>query len=339
VVISLREMSAPAVPARSAIKPQETHRGAANDNRSIVPTAPPNKYCSTANLPKGCARIITRSVMTTLRRAAKRARTNRDRYNFFMTVTAPPRLLVSVRNASEAEAALAGGCDVLDIKEPERGAMGRADPATIAAVVRLVRSADAAVPVSVALGEVTDWEPNRAIPHLPEGIAYCKFGTAGLGNARDWGVRLAAVIGRFNTAMRAEARMSGETASDAAEQHALWIAVGYADWEWVRGPQPEEAIAQAAKCGCGGVLFDTYSKGCQRLVDWLSIERLVTLAAMARARGLLFALAGKLQIGDLPGLTSTRPDIVGIRSAACRAGIRTGEIDPSAVRAFREALL
>ena len=250
-----------------------------------------------------------------------------------------PRLLVSVRSVTEAEAALAGGCDVLDIKEPDRGALGMADPATIAAIVRRVRSADGAVPVSVALGEVTDWEPMRAIPHLPERIGYFKLGTAGLGNARDWGVRLAAVIGRFNAAMRAEARMSGQTASDSAEQQAHWIAVGYADWEVARGPRPEEVIAQAAASGCEGVLFDTYLKGEQRLVDWLSIERLARLAAMARARGLLFALAGKLQIGDVAGLRSVRPDIVGIRSAACRAGIRAGEIDPGAVRAFREALL
>src|SRR5579872_3508444 len=46
-----------------------------------------------------------------------------------------PRLLVSVRNLAEAESALAGGCDILDIKEPAHGAMGMADVATIAAIV------------------------------------------------------------------------------------------------------------------------------------------------------------------------------------------------------------
>ena len=47
-----------------------------------------------------------------------------------------PRLLVSVRDAVEAEAALAGGAHLIDVKEPARGALGRADDATIAAVVR-----------------------------------------------------------------------------------------------------------------------------------------------------------------------------------------------------------
>src|SRR5207244_7336185 len=37
-------------------------------------------------------------------------------------------LLVSVRSAAEAETALAGGADVVDVKEPRRGALGPADP-------------------------------------------------------------------------------------------------------------------------------------------------------------------------------------------------------------------
>ena len=46
------------------------------------------------------------------------------------------RLLVSVRNALEAEVALAGGAHVIDVKEPSHGSLGRADEATLAEVVR-----------------------------------------------------------------------------------------------------------------------------------------------------------------------------------------------------------
>ena len=70
----------------------------------------------------------------------------------------------------------------------------------------------------------------------------------------------------------------------------------------------------------------------------LSIERLAALRARAGALGLEFALAGRLQVGDLSRLVPIRPDIIGVRSAACRAGVRTGEIDAAAVRRFREAL-
>ncbi|MGE5192910.1 MAG: (5-formylfuran-3-yl)methyl phosphate synthase, partial [Deltaproteobacteria bacterium] len=242
-----------------------------------------------------------------------------------------PRLLVSVRNAAEAEAALVGGCDVLDVKEPARGAMGMADPTAIAAVVARVGASHSSVPVSVALGEVAEWEGMPAVPRLPARIAYVKLGTAGLGSDAGWGRRLADVKRRFAADWR-------ETASDTEPDSVKWIAVGYADWESARGPCPAEVIDGAHECGCAGVLIDTFSKERGRLIDWLSIERLESLAALARSSSLEFALAGRLHVGDLPGIGAVCPDIVGIRSAACRAGIRTAEIDAAAVRSFREAL-
>lgn len=213
-----------------------------------------------------------------------------------------------------------------------------AEPATIAAIVRRVRELHAGLPVSIALGEFGDWNPEKRIPKLPAGIAYLKLGTAGLGNDADRSARLQAVIDRFRAKMRVEETRTGETASDRTNREASWIAVGYADWELARGPRPEEVIEQAAQYGCKGILFDTFSKGSARLVDWFSVERMVALSERARSRGLLFALAGRLQMCDLSSLRSVDPDVVGIRSAACRAGIRTGEVDAAAVRAFREAL-
>ena len=40
----------------------------------------------------------------------------------------PTRLLVSVRSADEAEAAIAGGADVIDVKEPSHGPLGMSEP-------------------------------------------------------------------------------------------------------------------------------------------------------------------------------------------------------------------
>lgn len=255
-----------------------------------------------------------------------------------MTVPAldAPRLLVSVRNPAEAEAALAGGCDLLDIKEPAHGALGMAAPATIAAIVVRIRSLHSSVPVSVALGEVAEWEGMQTVPRLPAQIEYLKLGTAGLGTAglgaeAGWAPRLVEVMHRF-------ARGERETASDGKCASVKWITVGYADWEIARAPSPEEVIEGARECGSAGILIDTFSKKHGRLFDWLSIERLESLAALARRDGLEFALAGRLQISDLPRLALVGPDITGIRTAACRTGIRTGEVDVAAVRRFREAL-
>lgn len=247
-----------------------------------------------------------------------------------------PRLLVSVRSVAEAEAAIEGGCDVLDIKEPRRGALGMADPGPIAAIVRRVAEICPSVSMSVALGEIAEWHAQRVVPVLAPSVAWLKLGTAGLGNDREWGAQMATTFGRFSR--RADVRSGGETTDDTSNRQARWIAVGYGDCELARGPWPEEVLAQAALRGCAGVLFDTHSKGNHRLVDCLSIDRLERLAALARSQGLLFALAGKLQIGDIATLRPVQPDIIGIRSAACRGGIRMGPIDADAVRAFREAL-
>ena len=63
-----------------------------------------------------------------------------------------PGLLVSVRSAPEARAACRGGATVIDVKEPARGPLGRADAPTWRAVRAVVPEA---VPVSVALGELS----------------------------------------------------------------------------------------------------------------------------------------------------------------------------------------
>src|SRR4051794_16896845 len=104
-------------------------------------------------------------------------------------MSAAPGLLVSVRSAEEAACALAGGAALIDVKEPLRGALGRADDAVIRAVVQAV---GAARPVSAALGE---WaEQDQSIPDL--GLMYVKWGLAGCGQRRDWRQQLTEQLSR-----------------------------------------------------------------------------------------------------------------------------------------------
>src|SRR5262245_26134710 len=65
-----------------------------------------------------------------------------------------PQLLVSVRDVAEARAALTGGADIIDIKEPRRGPLGMAKPAVMAEIVAGVGGR---APVSAALGELHEW--------------------------------------------------------------------------------------------------------------------------------------------------------------------------------------
>ena len=49
--------------------------------------------------------------------------------------SARPRLLVSVRGPDEALTALRAGADLIDAKDPERGALGALPPETVRAIV------------------------------------------------------------------------------------------------------------------------------------------------------------------------------------------------------------
>src|SRR3954449_8349799 len=62
-------------------------------------------------------------------------------------------LLVSVRDAAEVAAAIDGGAGLIDVKEPDNGALGRAHDAVRESVLDAVNGR---VPVSVALGELAD---------------------------------------------------------------------------------------------------------------------------------------------------------------------------------------
>ncbi|WP_339910063.1 (5-formylfuran-3-yl)methyl phosphate synthase [Symmachiella dynata] len=234
----------------------------------------------------------------------------------------PPQLLVSVRNGIEAEAALQGGCDILDIKEPARGSLGMADVAAISAVADVVRQQQVDVVVSTALGETTDWYA-AAPPALPAGINYAKLGTAGLRPDLDWRRRWSEVRRQFDLA---------------ADRNIAWIAVAYIDWELANSPPPLEIVAAATEAGCAGVLFDTFTKTGRGLFDWLSKPQLHALVNDIHAAGQLVAVAGQITAENVPALIDFAPDIIAIRSAACAGGQRTNSIEAEAIRHFKTAM-
>ncbi len=91
----------------------------------------------------------------------------------------PSQLLVSVRSVEEAEAALLGGAGLINVKEPTRGPLGRADDSTIAAVIQHVAGR---TPVSAACGELATNSDSCFVP----GLNYVKWGLAGWGNRPQW---------------------------------------------------------------------------------------------------------------------------------------------------------
>lgn len=214
-------------------------------------------------------------------------------------------LLVSVRNAAEAAAALAGGAAIIDVKEPAHGPLGAADPRTIAAIAAAVGTRTA---WTMACGELRTGvagiaahlervgERLRATPSTVPPAAV-KAGLAGLA-AGDW---------------QAAVRQLWTALPPAADR----VAVAYADWRVAAAPPPEDVVALAASAGAALMLVDTFDKSGGGLLEWCPPPRLAELIGAARAAGLRVAVAGRITMAEIPTISALGPDVVALRSAVC----------------------
>lgn len=217
----------------------------------------------------------------------------------------PSGVLVSVRSVAEAIEAVAGGAAIIDVKEPARGPLGRADAEVAAAIGRVA----APIPWTVACGELADGEASIA-SHVERVVALAepglgpplgvKAGPAGL-TARQWTVSYGRLVGRLPAAVDA-------------------VAVAYADFRAASAPPPAEVIEAAASAGATAVLIDTFSKsegGLFQVADEAVVRGWIR---QARLLGLRVALAGRLSAADVGVAADLGAVIVGVRSAACVGG-------------------
>ncbi|HWD75698.1 MAG TPA: (5-formylfuran-3-yl)methyl phosphate synthase [Solirubrobacteraceae bacterium] len=223
------------------------------------------------------------------------------------------KLLVSVVSAEEARRALAGGADIIDVKDPAEGALGAPSPRVLCEVVRVVGTA---APVSVALGD---------LPNLPHTAALAAHGAALSGAAYvKVGLRGVREIDSAVALMSAVAEAAGP-------QTAV-IAAAYADTRALDPPAlaPGWLPVLVDRAGISGALVDTCVKDGRGLYDWMSEAELTDLVARVRRAGGSFGVAGQLTRGQLRRVAA---DVVGVRSAVCRGGDRTGKLDAELVAA------
>ena len=230
------------------------------------------------------------------------------------------KLLVSVVDDAEARLAVAGGVDVVDVKNPAEGSLGAPDPGVIARVRDVV---PAELELSAAIGDLPSLPGTAALAALGavrSGAAYVKIGLWGPSTTQDAVAVLSA-------------------AREAVDSDAAVIAVAYADAARVpsRPLPPSELVTAARRAGVSGCLLDTAIKDGRGLLSWLAADALAELVAEAHRAGLQMALAGELRAEDLPAIRATGADIVGVRSAACRDGRRTAALDPPRIARLRDA--
>ena len=226
------------------------------------------------------------------------------------------RLLVSVVSAQEARGALAGGADIIDVKDPGEGALGAPSPRVLAEVVRVVGDA---APVSVALGDLPNLPHTAALAARGAALSGADYVKVGLRGVRELGDAVAL--------MRAVADAVGLGGDGVSV-----IAAAYADADALDPPAlaPADLPALVERTGIAGALVDTCVKDGRGLYGWLTEPELTDLIARTRAAGASFAVAGQLTRGDLRRVEA---DVIGVRSAVCRGGDRTAELDSELVAA------
>ncbi|WP_025597065.1 (5-formylfuran-3-yl)methyl phosphate synthase [Burkholderia sp. WSM2230] len=220
-------------------------------------------------------------------------------------------LLASVRSHDEALDAARAGADLIDLKEPNMGALGGLSIGDIARIVRELRARYPVRPISATIGdqppEALDEIAARVIEVSDTGVDYVKVGVT-----------------------------PGPAAWRCVEQlanlPAAVVPVLLCD-----GGMDDELVVHAASLGFAGVMFDTSAKDGSTLFDHVDSDSLARWLRLTRERGAICGLAGSLGWPELEQIHALSPDVAGFRTALCVDG-RRSRLDPQRVAQWAEAL-
>ncbi|MEQ8211434.1 MAG: (5-formylfuran-3-yl)methyl phosphate synthase [Lacipirellulaceae bacterium] len=220
-------------------------------------------------------------------------------------------LLVSVRDVAEAQIAMRGGVDWIDLKEPGNGALGAVSGSVAQQVVDLV---ERRLPVSAAAGELLEWPTSQARELLAvEHLQILKLALAGCKNVPGW------------------RQLWQEAASEIQESGKQLAAVAYADFGRAQAPAIEVVLAEAIELGLQTLLIDTFDKSAGPLTTHVPTATLASYLRKARAAGLRTVVAGKLTPEIIRELPLESVDLVAVRSAVT-TGDREGPISPDRIK-------
>lgn len=220
------------------------------------------------------------------------------------------KMLASVTGVAEAEIAISGGADIIDLKDPKAGALGAVAADTIRQTVSSVAGRR---PTSAVCGDLP-MEPEiiraKAEEIAATGVDFVKVGFFPSGNIAACSAALAPLAARTKL-----------------------IAVMFADLA------PDfEFLPVFANDGFHGAMVDTAQKARGRLLDHLPPERIPAFVDRARSHGLAVGLSGSLEAPDIPRLLPFAPDFLGFRGALCDHSDRTAPLSAEAVSQIRDLI-
>lgn len=220
------------------------------------------------------------------------------------------QMLASVADTLEAETVIHAGADIIDLKNPQRGALGALPIKQIHTIVDQIAERR---PVSATIGDLPP-DPTTLIDAIlctaASGVNYVKVGFFSNEN--------------LHNCLQAIADISSDYAVIAvlfADRHPHW-----------------DSLPDFAEAGFRGIMLDTAEKKQGHLLSHIGLVALNRFVVEARQLGLLCGLAGSLRLQDIPRLLPLSPDYLGFRGALCERRDRVEGINPGQVLAIRSAL-
>jgi uncharacterized protein (UPF0264 family) len=231
------------------------------------------------------------------------------------------KVLISPKDEFEAKAAVDGGADIIDVKNPDEGSLG----ANFPWVIRQIRSlVPHSIEVSATIGD---------FPHLPGSASLAALGAAVSGANY-------VKVGLKGSKTRDEAIFLMQHVTRTVKEYdskTKVVLAGYADYLRAATLDPFLLPEVARSAGCDVVMVDTFIKDGKSLFDFMDEAACKHFIDEGHRQDLSVALAGSIKLPEIPILKRIGVDIVGIRGAACSHGDRlTGTIQTENVRALMD---
>lgn len=219
-------------------------------------------------------------------------------------------MLASVKNLAEAEFVLNANVDIIDLKQPEFGALGALPVELVAEIVAKINEH---CPVSATVGDLpmdADLIFNAVSNMAKTGVDFVKIGFFPEG---DW----LSILHKL---------------ANLTENTRL-IAVLFAD------TQPDfSIISELKKANFAGVMLDTMNKKNGSLTQVMSSETIAEFVELAKQEALICGLAGSLRLENIAELLPFDADYLGFRGALCNQHNRVGELDLNALQRIYSAV-
>ena len=216
-------------------------------------------------------------------------------------------MLASVSSLDEAIIALEQQVDIIDLKQPTKGALGALELDSIELIVKYINNECS---ISATIGDLP-MQAEKIVDAVNKiastGVDYVKIGFFP-GLAWDTTINQLSILSR---------------------QGLKLIAVLFAD------QQPDiNTIRHFKDAGFSGVMLDTMDKSRGALTQVLPEQQIKAFVDEAKNQQLLCGLAGSLRREDIPALLSLQAHYLGFRGAICQQHNRTEALDKQALQSI-----